>query len=60
MELLKTMYEKLLNGADPEFAALSDEKKVAHLRAENTTVREELKRLNKFLSELLEFRKTCM
>ncbi len=57
--MMQEKYDELLREPDPSFDLLPSDKQTAQLRLENKTVREELKRLNRLLSELLEFRRNC-
>ncbi len=61
LELLQETHAKLLEDSDTKIVhILYDEKKMAFLRNENKAVREELKRLNKLLTELVEFRRAVL
>lgn len=53
----KEKYDKLFGEYDAQFDMLSAERKNAKLKSENVLVREELKRLNKLINQLVESHK---
>lgn len=57
---LEGKYEKLLANYDEKFDALSLEKKASQLRIDNKEFRNELKRLNNLITEIVESKKNCI
>jgi len=61
LELCKETHAKLLEDTDSLINNMTDDdKRMIFLRNENKSVREELKRLNKLLTELVEFRRAML
>lgn len=57
---LRASHEKLVMDYNETFEKLGEDKQIAFLGNENKQLREELKRLNEFITQLVEYRRLSM
>ena len=56
---LKTQHEKILGDYPSTFATFSLDKQIGYLNTENKQIRDELKRLNDFISFIVDYKRHC-
>jgi len=59
-EACKEKFNELLKDSEPKMQGMSEDKKIIHLKYEDKMVREELKRLNLLITQLVESRREAL